>query len=358
MKPIYINGRFLTQSVTGVQRYALELVKKLDNIVNFRQHQIIILTPRNIKINAAFENINVQSVGQLTGHLWEQIELPYYSRTGLLINLCNTGPLIKTNQIVTIHDASVFGFPQAYSFAFRTWYKFLFQILGKRAKKIITDSYFSKNELVQYCGMDQKKLHVIYLGKEHVINSNLDKSILMRHDLTNKPFFLAVSSMNPNKNFSTIIRAIDYIGTNDVNFVIAGGANPAVFKKRKDTLPACVKHVGYISDEELKVLYEHAVCFIYPSFYEGFGLPPLEAMACGCPVIVSRAASLPEVCGDAALYCDPHNFKDIASKMGLILFDINLRKELIIKGLERAKLFTWGQCARKTLTVVEEVLAK
>lgn len=115
--------------------------------------------------------------------------------------------------------------------------------------------------------------------------------------------------------------------------------------------------MGYVSDAELRALYEHAACFVYPSFYEGFGLPPLEAMACGCPVIVSNAASLPEVCGDAALYCNPCSPEDIAEKISLLMADPRLREDLRQKGLERAKQFTWEKCARETFAIIEKVLA-
>ena len=122
-------------------------------------------------------------------------------------------------------------------------------------------------------------------------------------------------------------------------------------------LPDFVRHLGYVSDGDLKALYEAAACFVYPSFYEGFGLPPLEAMACGCPVIVSRAASLPEVCGDAALYCDPTDPRDIAKQMSDLVFDDILRARLRERGLQRAQQFSWEKCARETWAVIEEEVA-
>lgn len=361
---IYINARFLTQSITGVQRYAIEIVKELDRLISegviySEKYSFYLLAPSNIKINHyKYKNIAIKQVGYLHGHLWEQIELPYYSRDGLLINLCNVGPLIKQNQILTIHDAAVFAFPQAYSLAFRTWYKILLTGLGKIARKVITDSMFSKKELVHYSGVAQEKVQVVYLGKEHVFNCETDKRILEKYNLIDKQFILAVSSMNPNKNFEAIVKAIQLVNKENIDFVIAGGTNPKVFSKKGEKFPDCVKHVGYVSDGELRALYEHATCFVYPSFYEGFGLPPIEAMACGCPVIVSNAASLSEVCGDAALYCDPYTPEDIADKITLILDDTVLRDQLIKKGLEHTKLLTWEKCGKEVIKVIEEVLAK
>lgn len=356
MFKIYINGRFLTQSVTGVQRYAIELINALDLLIgNHKKYSFCLLVPNNIKnSNFNMKNIPVKRVGYLTGHLWEQLELPYYSQGGVLINLCNAAPLAKKNQIVTIHDAAVFSYPQAYSFAFRTWYKILLKSLAKNSRFVITDSLFSKKELVHYSGVIQEKVQVIYLGKEHVFNCKTDQILLKKHNLFNKKFVLAVSSMNPNKNFESIIKAIQLIKNENIEIVIAGGIDPRVFIKN-EKLPECVKHVGYVSDEELRSLYEHASCFVFPSFYEGFGLPPLEAMTCGCPVIVSNVASLPEVCGDAALYCDPYSPKDIADKINLMLNHKSLREQFIHRGLERSKLFTWEKCAKEVLKFIEEV---
>lgn len=360
-KKYILNGRFLTQSTTGVQRYAVDLVKALDmlidcGLIDSNHYSFCLLSPKNVRYDLNLKHIPLRQVGHFKGHFWEQIELPLYAHDGFLINLCNTAPLLKFNQVVTIHDASVYGFPQAYSIAFRIWYKLLFKWLGATSRKIVTDSAFSKEELAKYCGIKKDKMHVVYLGKEHILAVRPDDSILRRHDLMSKRFVLAVSSMNPNKNFKSIVQAMELLGSMRFDTVIAGGTNPNVFSRSDVSLSDNVRHVGYVSDGELRALYEHASCFVYPSFYEGFGLPPLEAMACGCPVLVSQAASLPEVCGDAALYCDPHDPEDIAEKIRLLMSDEALRAELRQKGLERAMQFTWDKCAKETMAVIREAL--
>ncbi|KNZ70051.1 group 1 glycosyl transferase [Thermincola ferriacetica] len=358
---IFINARFLTQPVTGVQRYAREVVKALDHLIEHGEidkskYRFTLLSPRReTKAPLELKHIPLQQVGFLSGHAWEQLELPLYSRGGLLINLCNTGPLLKDSQVVTIHDAGVFAFPEAYSFAFRVWYRILFKELGKRARKIITVSSFSKNELIRFCGIDPEKIEVIYEGKEQVFSVAPDYSILEKFD-AEKPFILAVSSLSPHKNFQAVVRAIELLGHTGFQFVIAGGVNPKVFKSSAEPLPGGVIHLGYVSDGQLWALYEKAACFVYPSFYEGFGLPPLEAMACGCPVIVSEVASLPEICGDAALYCNPHSASDIADKVKQVMNNAGLRQRLRQKGLERVKMFTWLECARKTFELIKTVL--
>lgn len=174
---VYINGRFLSQSITGVQRYAVELIKTIDKMlekgeINSQRCNFILLAPRKIKPSFVLRNITVKNVGFLNGHLWEQLELPLYSRNGLLMNLCNSAPILKKKKIVTIHDASVFARPENFSTSYRIWYKILLKILCKSAKKIITVSFFSKKELNKYCSITEKNVQVIYLGKEHVLSNN------------------------------------------------------------------------------------------------------------------------------------------------------------------------------------------
>jgi len=361
---IYINGRFLTQKITGVQRFGYEVLKSLDHLLSEKKikHTFIILMPNfNKQGKYNFKNLKLVEVGKLQGHLWEQLELPSYAKGGLLINFCNTGPIFKRNQIVTIHDAAVYGFPSAFSFQFRTWYRFLLFWLGKNAKRILTVSEFSKRELMKYFSINPEKIRVVTEGKEQILTIQSNEEIIRKHNLEKGKYVLAVSSLNPNKNFRSIIQAIAFLEDKNKNFdfVIAGGTNPQVFKGSDLKIESSnVKYVGYVSDEELKALYENAGCFVYPSFYEGFGLPPLEAMACGCPVIVSKRASLPEVCGDSALYCDPEDSEDIANKIASVLENKELRKELSEKGHQRSMIFTWERCAQQILEVVDEMQRK
>jgi len=360
MKKIYINARFLTQQITGVQRYAIELVKAMDALLdnpNFDMN-IILLVPVRPMYKLGLKNISIQTVGKLTGHMWEQLELAYYSRGGLLLNLCNTGPMLKQNQVVAIHDASVYGFPGAYSLLFRCWYKVLFTLFGRFSKAILTVSGFSKQELIKYCQIPAEKIYVSYEGKEQILGLTPDNSIIERHGLNKRSFILAVSSLNPNKNFSAIVKAVELMDDGDFDIAIAGGGNSKIFSNVVVKASERVKCLGYVTDQELKALYKQAACFVYPSFYEGFGLPPLEAMACGCPVIVSHTASLPEVCGIAALYCNPASPEDIANKIRMVMNNASLRQELKAKGIANAQRFSWERCALDVVKMIERIYCR
>lgn len=363
MKKIAINGRFLTQPTTGVQRYAIELVKAIDkllneNLINNQKDSFVLFVPPGEKKELSLKYISISQIGHLNGHFWEQIELPRYLKGRLLLSLCNTGPLIVKNQIATIHDAAVFAVPSVYSFVFRNWYQTMMKKLAKGAKKIVTDSSFSKSSIMKYCNIMDSKIKVIYNGKEHIVSVEPDDTIMQK--ISNKPFVLAVSSITRNKNFHSIIKALELLNEKELQLVVVGSVNSKVFAKgmeffnNNNIIYENIRFLGHINDKELKALYENALCLLYPSFYEGFGFPPLEAMACGCPVIASNAASLPEVCGSAVIYCNPYDPSDIAEKIKEVMANDSLRKELRQKGLLQAQNFNWEKCALEYIEVVKE----
>ncbi len=358
-KTVYINGRFLTQPATGVQRYALELLNALDQVfendpTSKQNVRIICLIPKGIENKSLpeWKNIQIQKCGRLCGNLWEQIELPFYARQGLLVDLCNIGPVFHFNQIVVFHDASVFAVPQAYSFAFKIKYRLIMRVLGRTARQVLADSYFSQEELARYIKISKNKIRVIPGGCEHILNIDPDYSIINDNRITHTPFLLAVGSSSPHKNLAIVVNAFERYKNNSISLVIAGGTFSKVFNAVETAETPRTIRLGYVTDAQLRALYSRAVGFIFPSIYEGFGLPPLEAMACGCPVICSNRASMPEICGDAALYFDPLNEGDINHSINLLLENFSLQDSLRIKGFERVKCFSWKNAAESLLEIL------
>ena len=349
MKKIYINGRFLTQNITGVQRYAIEIVKALDQYLNNsslkNEYKFEIICPKNIRQKLILKNIEIKQIGILKGHLWEQIELPLYVKNKFLFNFCNCAPLIKKNQIVTIHDVAVCAVPQAYSKSFRRWYKFMYKILTSRLKKIFTVSEFSKKELNKYFNIPLERIDVTYNGIDHMKNIKPDERIFSKFTIEKNNYVLAVSSLNPSKNFKLILETAKILP--EINFVIAGGTNSNIFKEQGLEVTSNVKFIGYVNDEELVALYKYASCFVYPSIYEGFGIPPLEAMYFNCPVILSDIEIFKEIYGNNVFYCKL-NCKNVFREKILELYN----NKNLINNKQFLKKYKWNNILDSILKVV------
>ncbi len=221
--------------------------------------------------------------------------------------------------------------------------------MARSAEHIFANSHFSKSEIVKWYGADPKKISVISLGSDHASRPAADTSALQRFGLSGK-YVLAVSSHNPNKNFPRIVRAISYLN-HGTQLAIAGGHDSRIYRNGL-RLPAEVRVLGYVSDAELRALYENAACFVFPSLYEGFGLPPLEAMSYGCPVVLSRTASLPELFEGAASFCDPYSPPDIARAIQRALESPPLPRDELKAFADK---FSWERCARQTLDVIQNL---
>jgi glycosyltransferase involved in cell wall biosynthesis len=356
---LYVNGRFLGQPHTGVQRYAMEILRQWDQMLEEREidgahNDIVVWTPPGDGGQQPFHNIRVLPVGHLHGNLWEQIDLPRFTSGQRLFNPCNSAPWIKRDgQTVTIHDASVFAFPEAYSWQFRLKHQVLYRRLAETARRIITVSEFSKGELMRWCNIPADRIRVIYSGCEHILAQPADPSILDRFHLAGHRFVLAVGSNSAHKNLAAVLQLPNLLDDKNIHLVIAGGTYARVFQQVHYETSSNVHWLGFVSDPQLRALYEHAAVFVYPSLYEGFGFPALEAMACGCPVVLSGASSLPELGGGAAVYCDPDDARTLASGVLQILGDAKLRTRLVESGRERAREFNWRKSARLTWSALQ-----
>ncbi|MHA4870317.1 glycosyltransferase family 4 protein [Duganella sp. PWIR1] len=355
MAELYINGRFLTRRMTGVDRFAREVASAIDRMLAAGDPQVAGLTvtmlvPQSEQPVEQYRHIAVRQVGKRQGAAWEQLELPRAVPSGaLLLSLCNTGPALRREHAVVIHDAGTERMPQAYSRGFRWWYRVLMPTLGRRARHLLTVSEFSRRELEAVYAFPTGKTVVVPEGGEHILRVQPDPGALERFGLHQRPYLLAVSSMAANKNFRLIVEALALLDHPPFDIAIAGGANPRVFGNAGNVETANVRWLGYVSDVDLRTLYGGALGFVFPSLYEGYGLPPLEAMNCGCPVLVSTAASIPEVCGDAGLYFDPHDAVALKDAMLRLAGDGALREQMRERGYQRAQRFSWDRAAREVL---------
>ncbi len=327
---IAINGRFQQRRIAGVDRYAHEISKRLtaDNYV------IMPTRPR----------------GQVAGHLWEQFILPVrIQRSDVLWSPANAGTWSVKNQVITIHDASVFDHPEWFNPTFSLWTRLSWKILAKQVKAVITVSNFSWDRLRFHLKIPEGKIHIVHNGVGKPFEPQSQKSIELIKEKygLDKPYFLFVGTDEPRKNLAGLIRAWESLNIK-THSLFAAGAEGKVFAPT-------ASHAGsvtYVPDAELPALYSGAMAVIVPSFYEGFGLTVLEAMACGAPVIASDIPVIRELFDGAVLFVNPHEPKGIADAVLKIIEDKSLATKLREKGLAHAAKFSWDYAARKTQDVM------
>ena len=346
-KHIYINGRFLLSPQTGVERFAYEICKALTSIgVNFS-----IICPKNGQINKAYntDSFHIIRYGIGRSHAWEQLVLPLYfigKSNYIVISFTGLGSILIPNKIMTIHDLSFLENPKWFSKTYYYYYKLMTPLAVRTSKRIITVSNFSKSEIRKFYNfVPAEKISVIY--------NAISEDFLKKSKTRNKQaYFLAVSSMDPRKNFTRLIHAFESI--KEHKLLIVGGKNRVYGNIDNDTNNKNIKFLGRVSDEELINLYTNAEAFIYPSLYEGFGIPPLEAMALGCSVLASDIPVLHEVCNDAAIYFNP---LDERNMQNTIMSFHNKRESekaiLIEKGYNNLKRFSWIESAKEIKEMIQ-----
>lgn len=352
---IIVNSRFLTQPITGVQRFAIEISKQLKELYG---DKILFVSPSNIVHKELANQLDAVMIGINHGHLWEQIDLSIYllkNNSPLLINLCSTAPVFYIKKIVTHHDITYVKYPDSFSLKFRLLYKLLIPNILRNSLKIITVSKFSKVEICNHYNIQENKIEII----SNAASANF-RQINPFKVSVGKPFILAVSSANYHKNFHSLIQAfLELTDNKSFDLKIIGELNKPSFSNQK-MLEQLMKQknvhfLGRLSDEQLVQAYQNATVFAFPSFYEGFGIPPIEAQACGCPVIASHTSCMPEILRDSVLYFDPENINSIKEAIEKILYNVRLREELISKGLKNASRFSWEESGEALMNVIDKI---
>ncbi len=351
---LIVNARFLTQPITGVQRFALEISKQIKIQLG---DKVKFLSPVNILHTDIALELEVEIVGKNQGHLWEQLDLPLYLKKNgspLLINLANSGPLYYDNKISTIHDVAFNVYPETFNKRFLYFYKFMIPILLSGSKHVLTVSEFSKNEIQNFYKIEKDKISVIF--------NSVDKSFEFQNDpeLREENYYLAVSSLNYRKNLVSVLTAFDQLNKDNksIKLYIIGDLITKSFQEVKiDHFleNKNIKFLGRLSDSDLIKYYSNALAFVYPSLYEGFGLPPLEAQSCKCPVLVSNTSCLPEIFKDSVMYCDPKSIDSIRDGMINIL-NSSFIPDLKINSEKNLLRFSWEKSAKSLIEIVNRYL--
>ena len=347
-KPIFVNGRFLTQEMTGIQRFSYEICKALTE----KEPGMIILAPKKIRKEYTLK-CRIIRFGIFTGFLWEQVDLPIYlmkHNNPLLLNFGSPGPVFYSNRMVTVHDLSFYIHPSWFSKRYWFYYRFATPVFTRLSKKVITVSEFSRNEIIRLVGIPDEKITVIY----NAVSGDIRKQPSQGTGGKGR-YILSVASLDPRKNLARLVDAFKMAGIDkEIQLVLAGKSDPIFNMELPGEILA--HSAGHIPEDELSALYENATLFVYPSLYEGFGIPPLEAMSLGCPVILSDIPVFREIFGDAAHYVDPLDTGSIRDGILLVLTDEPYRMELIHRGHERVKLYSWERSADKLVSIINSIV--
>jgi glycosyltransferase involved in cell wall biosynthesis len=339
LNKIVFDARVLTHRVyTGVENYTKNILFNIKN---------------QLDIHIALPKIR----NKYLIHLWVHFILPF-KKGQIIFCPANIAPIFVPKDkklILTLHDVSFLVYPETFSVFFRLYYNLLIPINIKRANKIITVSNFSRREILKHYPEAKNKIEVIYLG--------VDKRFKLINNINKKNQILYVGSLNRRKNFMNVIKAFELLNIKNIKLIVVGNFsnNFNIDIETQKLLKRAYKNKNIefkknIEDNELVKIYNESKLFIFPSLYEGFGLPILEAMACGVPVITSDISSLPEIGDSAVVYCDPYNIKDIKEKMEIVLKNKYLQKEIIKKGLKRVQDFDWKRSAQEHLKVFNKFI--
>lgn len=365
-----VDGReFVPGRVTGIGRFLGGL---LHEIARNRPHlQAVVVAGRQESIPVAAPHLRVLRLPPRPTLYWDQVLLPRVLRQGkatVFFSPYYKAPLrAPCPTVVTIHDLIPVHFPghrrassRLFAAAFRRWAA----ILARRAAAVITDSIHSKRDLLAILGLDAARVHVIPVGVAEEFQPDLPAEAVAaaaaRYGI-HWPYILAVGNFLPHKNLPRLVEAYSLLPTalrGAVHLVLAGnpgGHGPARPVDRATLIRPGVVLPGFIAPEDLPLLYAGATALVCPSLAEGFGLPVLEAMACGTPVVCARAGALPEVAGDAAVYMDPSDVQSISSGLQRIVEDEGLRCDLAARGLARARLFEARKTAARLADLLEQI---
>ncbi|KHK92869.1 glycosyltransferase family 4 protein [Novosphingobium malaysiense] len=359
-RDIIINGKFLRAPMTGVHRVAFEISNALADLA---EQQAPELGGRRFEVwhshdgrgRADTIRLPTRDVGPLENILWEQMTLPARQGQPVLLNLCNIGPMASANALTMVHDAQVLLSPKSYSLGFRLWYMSVQRVLARRNRALLTVSEFSRQQIAKTGLAPLDRIHAIHNGVDHVLRVKPDEAVLARLSLKGTNYALALSTVQEHKNIGVLLKAFARAELSGMKLVLFGSAGRETFAAEGHAIPPNVIFAGHVTDGELRTLMQHACALLFPSTTEGFGLPPLEAMLLGTPAICAPCGALPEVCGEAALYADPHDAAAWAAVLSSLARDTDRRASFGTLGRTRAAQFTWRNAARRLLDILDLV---
>lgn len=356
---VVINGRFLDRPITGTERFAREVVRGIAQLID-EQHQSVsgmtIEIARPPSDNPPFlPGIAEHRFGRRRGQWWEQVDLPRHARGAVILNLCNMAPLAHGRNVVCVLDAHPWLIPENFSWKFRRWYDLMIPRVIARSRRWTTISNYCAQQLCDLRIARRPPDRITYCAADNLEEvAATDQPSTASAMLPSQPYVLSLGSRSKNKNIDLVIAMADRLAPFGIRTVVAGGSASRVFGAQGIAAPAVVE-TGRISDDDLVALYRNALAFVFPSFFEGFGIPPIEAMKLDCPVVASNTSAMPEVLGDAAILLDPTSVDAWVDAVRRIHDDDLHRNTLIGKGREHADRYHWRDASLAFVELAREV---
>jgi glycosyltransferase involved in cell wall biosynthesis len=350
---------------TGTETYSLKLIQGLLDLRPAHRFRLYFNGAPEPGLFSKRAEQRVMPFPRLWTHLrlsWEMWRYP----PDLLFVPSHVLPLVHPRRtVVTVHDLGYQTYPQAHTLSQNLYLRWSTRFNARNASRILADSKATRQDLIRWYNVPEQKIAVVYPGRDETLVPVHDPDVLAatraRYGLA-AGYLLYVGTLHPRKNLVRLVQAFAAMleqAPKDLQLVLAGQKgwlyDDILAQVRKLGLQERVVLTGYVPDEDLPALLSGALAFVYPSLYEGFGFPVLEAMACGTPVVCSDVSSLPEVAGDAALMVDPLDVEELAGALVRVLVEEDLRAGLVARGFEQIQRFSWQRCAQETLTILEDV---
>jgi glycosyltransferase involved in cell wall biosynthesis len=341
-RPILLNARAAARpTITGVERWTVELIPRLRA-----------LAPERYLVTGP----GPRATGRLLGQAWEQFILPLHAarrHAALVFSPANLAPLLWPRNVMMLHDAAVLREPRAYTRTYAAWHRWFGVACARRALLVLTVSDFSRHELARLAGLDPERVIVVRGGVDERFTPTVDAERVTVKLGLDRPYVLTVATNDRRKNLAALGQTAVRLAELGIELVWAGETRPYFASA---SAVDGVRALGYVDECDLPGLYAGALAFVLPSSYEGLGLPCLEAMACGTPVVAADRAALPETCGSAALLVDPDDPAEVASAVVAAATDEQFRERLSESGLRRASELTWDHAALQTHEILTRVV--
>ncbi len=355
LRRVVFNGKFRAGGLNGVHRVAARLIAEVDSLLTQRpcsgDPPFALIVPKGCAGGLDLASIEVIEDDRPASQTWEQLRLPQLAAGGLLVNLANLAPIAHRPKVTMLHDAQFLRADSSYPWRQRLGYRLLTPLMARSSAKVLTVSAFSVGELGRGGVTGARGAHVLHNGADHILETASDHTVLDRLGIAARGYALLFGSPKAYKNNAVVFEAFAGGALDPLQLVVVGPARAALAAAGL-TPPADAIFAGGCDDGALRALYENAEALLFPSRTEGFGLPPVEAMLCGCPVIAAPCGAVPEVCGDAACYADPDSPAAWRGALGALR--TGHRNSVIAAGQARAARYTWASAGQSLFDLLCE----